>query len=112
MVRRPDVSFISAGRLADYRWEHGHIAIAPDLAVEIVSPGDEVYSLDRKIDDYFKAAVRRIWIVNPERRSVRIHRAPGDLDELVGEAELVDEAILPGFRVALAALFGGVKRSR
>jgi Uma2 family endonuclease len=105
MVRRPDVSFISATRLADYSWTHGHLTLAPDLAAEIVSPRDEVYELDRKIDDYFQAGVRRIWVLNPERRIVRIHRAPGDLDELVGDAELTDDQVLPGFRCPLPTLF-------
>ncbi len=105
MVRRPDVSFIAAPRLAGYRWGQGHFTIAPDLAVEVVSPHDEVYELDRKIADYFRAGVRRVWVINPEQRTARIHRGPGDLSEVVGEAELSDESLLPGFRCSLPALF-------
>jgi Uma2 family endonuclease len=105
MVRRPDVSFISSHRLRDYAWGRGHFTIAPDLAAEVVSPRDEVYELDRKIADYFRAGVRRVWVINPEQQTVRTHRAPGDLAELVGAAELADDAVLPGFRCQLSALF-------
>ncbi|MDB5301447.1 MAG: hypothetical protein JWO87_3110 [Phycisphaerales bacterium] len=104
-VRRPDVSYIAAARLAGYSWGRGHFTIAPDLAVEVVSPHDEVYELDRKLQDYFRAGVRRVWVVNPEMQIVRIHRAPGDVSELIGAAELVDEALLPGFRCPLPSLF-------
>jgi len=105
LVRRPDVSFIARDRLAAYRLGQGHFTIAPDLAVEVVSPNDEVLELDRKINDYFRAGVRRVWVINPEQQTLRIHRAPGDLSELVGDAELSDDQLLPGFRCPLPALF-------
>lgn len=106
MVRRPDVSYISADRLAAYQWGQGHFTIAPDLAVEVISPGDEIYELDRKLADYFRAGVRRVWVINPELRTVRIHRAPGeDIAELVGDSVLTDESVLPGFRCLLPAIF-------
>lgn len=110
LVRRPDVSFISKDRLAAYQWGRGHFSIAPDLAVEVVSPHDEVYELDRKITEYFQAGVRRVWVVNPDQPLVRIHRARGDVAELVGDAELADDAVLPGFRAALPAVFAGATR--
>ena len=105
LVRRPDVSFIARDRLAAYRLGQGHFTIVPDLAVEVVSPNDEVLELDRKINDYFRAGVRRVWVINPEQQTLRIHRAPGDLSELVGDAELSDDQLLPGFRCPLPALF-------
>src|SRR5205807_3794824 len=104
-VRRPDVAFIAAQRLSNYQWGQGHFNIAPDLAVEVVSPNDEVYELDRKIRDYFRAGVRHVWVINPEQETVRIHRGPGDLVELVGDGELLDEVVLPGFRCRLPAVF-------
>ena len=104
-VRRPDVSFISAARLAGYDWGHRHFRIAPDLAVEVLSPHDEALEVDRKIGEYFQAGVRQVWIINPEQQIVRIHRRPGDLSELVGDVELHDELVLLGFRCRLPELF-------
>src|SRR5436305_467664 len=40
LVRKPDVSFVPAGRLPGGRTPKGHITVAPDLAVEVISPGD------------------------------------------------------------------------
>jgi Uma2 family endonuclease len=104
-VRRPDVAFVSRDRLANYQWGHGHIMIAPDLAVEVVSPNDTVSELDRKVGEYFQAGVRHVWVINPEQQTVRIHRRPGDLSELVGGADLIDEPLLRGFRCPLTTLF-------
>jgi Uma2 family endonuclease len=61
--------------------------------------------LDRKISDYLRAGVKRIWVINPELQIVRIHRAFGDLSELVGDAVLADELILPGFKCPLPSIF-------
>ena len=105
MVRRPDVAFVSAGRLAGYAWGQGHFTVVPDLAVEVVSPHDEVYDLDRKIADYFRAGVRRVWVINPEQQTIRVHSGLGKLSELVGDVELRDEEVLPGLRFRLATLF-------
>ena len=105
MVRRPNVAFISTERLAGYSWGHGHIEIVPDVAVEVVSPHDEVIELERKIQDYHRSGVRRVWVVIPDLEIVRIHRAPGDVSELVGDAVLADENVLPGFKCRLAELF-------
>src|SRR5262245_44793797 len=77
-VRRADVSFIRLGRqsLAEVRAE-GHTRIAPDLAVEVVSPNDTVYDIDTKVQDFLQAGVRLVWVVNPEVRTVEVHRPTG-----------------------------------
>lgn len=56
-VRKPDVSFIRRGRLPDERVPDGHITIAPDLAVEVVSPNDTAYEVETKIQEYLGADV-------------------------------------------------------
>ncbi|MDB5293731.1 MAG: hypothetical protein JWL69_4972 [Phycisphaerales bacterium] len=103
-VRRPDVSYITAPRLANYSWGHGHFTIAPDLAVEVISPHDAAAELDRKLHDYFGAGVVRIWVVNPELQIVRVYRPTGESIEFTGDAELTDD-LLPGFRCPLPSLF-------
>src|SRR5439155_2899477 len=75
-VRKPDVSFIRAGRLPDDKPPKGHTKIAPDLAVEVLSPGDLASEIERKVLEYLSAGVRVVWVVNPEFRTVTIHRAP------------------------------------
>lgn len=72
LVRRPDVSFIRAGRLPGGQLPKGHVRIPPDLVVEVVSPNDLVYEVEEKVDDYQKAGVPLIWVIHPENRTVFI----------------------------------------
>ncbi len=104
-VRVPDGAFISGTRLMGYRWEQSFLRVAPDLAVEVVSPSDIFYDVDRKLAEFFEAGVRRAWIINPDTASVRVHRSFADVTILRPGDELVDEEVLPGFRCPVAALF-------
>jgi Uma2 family endonuclease len=103
-VRRPDVSFIRAERLSPDQIPDGHIPIAPDLAVEVVSPNDQFYEVEAKIGEYLRAEVRLIWLVNPKERSVHVYRRGGGADRLTEEHELTGEDVLPGFRCRVSDL--------
>ena len=50
----------------------GHIPITPDLAVEVVSPNDRVYEVDTKVEEYLRAGVPLVWVVNPETRVLHV----------------------------------------
>jgi Uma2 family endonuclease len=76
-VRGPDVSYISAARLPPDRVPIAFIPIAPDLAVEVLSPGDRPGDLDERIADYLGAGTRLVWVVDPRNAQVAVHRAPG-----------------------------------
>ncbi len=104
-VRKPDVSFILSGRLPDDRVPVGHIPIAPDLAVEVVSPTDIQYDVDRKVDEYLEAGVGLVWVVNPDTRVIIIYRADGSISGVRESGELDGEAAVPGFRCRVADLF-------
>src|SRR5262249_42594845 len=67
-VRKPDASFIRKGRLKNEELPEGDLRIAPDLAVEAVSPNDTVYELDEKVEEYLAAGVRLVWVINPLTR--------------------------------------------
>lgn len=71
-VRKPDGSFIAAGRLPGDRIPKGHIRIVPDLAVEVISPDDLYYEVEAKVSEYREAGVRLIWVVNPDQRKVKV----------------------------------------
>jgi Uma2 family endonuclease len=105
-IRRADVSFIGIDRLpSDEQRSQGYVTIPPDLAVEIVSPNDRVSELDEKIDEYLRAGVRLIWIINPETRKVQVWRHDGSVIPLRAEDELSGEDVLPGFRCKVEDLF-------
>jgi len=108
-VRKPDVSFIKTGRLPDERVPEGHVRIAPDLAVEVISPGDIAYEVDEKVELYLAAGVRLVWVVNPKTRSVRIHRPSdskaGPISALSESQRISGEDVLPGFQCDVAEFF-------
>jgi len=104
-VRKPDVSFVVRGRLPGERFQRGHSKIAPDLAVEVVSPNDLHSEVRVKISEYRAAGVRLVWVVDPDSRSVEIFRADGSVALLYGGDELTGEEVLPGFRCRVEDLF-------
>ncbi|HEY2785122.1 MAG TPA: Uma2 family endonuclease [Fimbriiglobus sp.] len=105
-VRRADVSFIARSRMTPEEYvEEGHTEIAPDLAVEVTSPNDTVYDVDRKIREWLAAGVRLVWEINPEEKTVQIYRPDGTVTFLKSSDTLTAEPVLPGFSVPVADLF-------
>jgi Uma2 family endonuclease len=104
LVRRPDVSFVKKGRLPGDVSPKGWVRIAPDLAVEVVSPNDTAEELEEKLDDYDKAGVRLLWVIYPEARKARIYRLEGPPAVLGEDDELSGEDVIPGFRCPLRAI--------
>ncbi len=103
-VRRPDVAFIAAGRTPD-PLPPGHVPVVPDLAVEVVSPNDEVDELELKLADYRSAAIPLVWVLIPAVRLVRVFPRGGPNLQLGVGDTLDGGAVLPGFAVAVADLF-------
>ena len=101
LVRKPDVSFIRRGRLPGDVAPEGWVKIPPDLAVEVVSPGDSAEELKEKLSDYRKAGVPLIWVIYPKARTATILRRDGPITELEEDDVLSGEEIIPGFRCPL-----------
>lgn len=105
LVRKPDASFIRAGRLPDETLPQGHIRLAPDLVIEVVSPNDTYYEVAQKMVEYRIAGVRLVWVVTPPTRTVQIRHLDGSLAEVGEEGELTGEDVVPGFRCSVRELF-------
>lgn len=106
--RRPDLAFVSAERwpLARPVPRANAWHVVPDLAVEIISPTNTAASMAQKIQEYFVAGVRRVWVIYPDSGLVYIHETPGSIRVLSRSDALIDEALFPGFRLDLAEFFG------
>jgi Uma2 family endonuclease len=103
-VRGPDVAFYSTERIPESGYSGGFWG-PPDLAVEILSPSNRASEVRAKIADYLEAGVRLVWVLNPQARSVTIHR-PGVEARVIRDDQTVEgEDVLPGFRLPLAAFF-------
>ena len=103
-VRAPDVAFISAARLPDPP-PRGFAELAPDLAVEVLSPDDRPGEVLAKVADWLKAGSRLVWVVDPIGASARVYRADGS-ESILGEADVLrGEEVLPGFECELEVVF-------
>jgi Uma2 family endonuclease len=105
LLRKPDVSFIARGRLAKDERPKGDVEIAPDLAVEVVSPNDLYELVEEKLNDYYAARVKLVWVVSPESKTVQIRRADGSCAVVRADGELSGEDVIPGFACKVADLF-------
>jgi Uma2 family endonuclease len=104
-VRAPDISFVAASRLAGGRAPQGFISGPPDLAVEVVSPGDSATDLDAKVQEYLLAGTRLLWLVHPGTRTVTAYRPDGTA-RVLREGDMLDaEGVIPDFRVPVQDLF-------
>ena len=105
-IRKPDLSYIRFERWSpEQATEEGHTPIAPDLAIEVVSPNDLAYEVENKVEELLRAGVRWVWVVNPEMRTVSIHRADGSVRKLHEQDEICGEDELSGFRCRVAEFF-------
>src|SRR5262249_49692616 len=102
-VRSPDAAFVRRDRLPGFT--DRFVPLAPDLAVEVLSPSDRIADAMGKITMYLQAGVRLVWLVDPSARTVTIFRPDAAL-KLVGAGETLDGGdVLPGFSVPVAELF-------
>ena len=104
-VRAPDVLFLSHERDSGRTRRNGFLEVAPDLVVEILSPTDRADAVRRKLGEYFAAGVRLAWVIDPDTRSVRIHRARGTPRVLTAGDVLTGEDVLPGFELPVEEVF-------
>ena len=103
-VMAPDFSFVASGRLP-YPLQEGYIPLAPDLAVETRSPNDTKSEVADKVHNWISAGVRVVWVIEPRKRTVTIHRN-GETPHVLGVADILDgEDVLPGLSVAISTIF-------
>jgi Uma2 family endonuclease len=105
IVRVPDVAFLSSDRiptepLTDRFWE-----LAPDLAIEVLSPSDRVSEMQQKILDYLSAGAGLVWIVDPTERRVTVYRSRSEIRILESGEVLDGGEVLPDLHIPVQMLF-------
>jgi Uma2 family endonuclease len=105
--RKPDVAFVSFQRWPADRplprvnaWP-----VAPDLAIEVISPTDKAFDVVEKVHEYFNGGVRQVWHVYSHIEQVFIFDSPTAVRVLTRADELTAEPVVPGFRMPMAELF-------
>ena len=109
-VRIPDVSFISWDKFPGGKLPQVQIpAVAPDLAVEVLSPGNTEGEMQRKLHDYFAAGVRLVWYIEPATRTAKVYTSPDLCTQLNETQSLTGGEVLPGFQLSLHDLFAEIE---
>lgn len=103
-VRGPDVAYLSYDRY-DGPLPDGFLELAPDLVVEVRSPGDHGAEVREKVDDWLDAGARVVWVVDPRRQEIVEHRADCDTRVLGAGDSLDGGSVLRGFAHPVADIF-------
>jgi Uma2 family endonuclease len=104
-VLAPDVAFVRADRLPPEHQQLGFLEVAPDLVVEVVSPGDRPGEIAAKVAFYLGAGVPLVWAIYPRLRQVHVHTA-GAAPRVLREGDLLDGGeVLPGFQLPVTEIF-------
>jgi Uma2 family endonuclease len=105
-VRRADVGFHRLSRLtASQAVAEGHLSVAPDLVVEVLSPNDLVYKVNAKRHEWLTAGVRVVWTVDPVQQTVQVHKADGSVAEFKRTDVLTGDPVVPDFKVVVGDWF-------
>jgi Uma2 family endonuclease len=103
-VRGADVAFVSTERLALYK-DEAYFPTAPDLAIEVLSPSNRKQQMAERVKAFFAVGVRLIWCIDPNRRTVTVHR-PDSPDQVLGIADaLSGDEVIPGFACRVSDIF-------
>jgi Uma2 family endonuclease len=106
-VRAPDVGFVSKARsekLTERELRQGYFPGAPDLAVEVVSPGDSADEIQTKIDEYLQYGTRMVIVAYERRQVIVVHTPDGAKTYRTGDS-LEGGDVLPGFVLHVSEIF-------
>lgn len=103
-VRAPDVAFIRRDRTKLIP-RRGYFPGAPDLAIEVLSPDDSASDVMAKVDDWLNGGTEEVWIVDPNRKALALHRRDQPVQTWTESDSFDDSRVLPGFALTLSELF-------
>jgi Uma2 family endonuclease len=104
-VRAPGIAFVNMERIQAGGRIQGYRGGAPDLAVEVLSPGNTKREMTEKVKEYFAAGARLVWIVNPKLKTVTVFHSLTDIMTLTEKDTLDGGKVVPGFQIPVAEIF-------
>lgn len=104
-VRAPDVSFVARERVPSAGPPDGYWELAPDLAVEVVSPNDTATEVQSKVQMWLDSEVRLVWVVYPDTRSVVAYESLKEISTFTAEDTLSGGEVVTGFECKVAEIF-------
>ena len=104
-VRAPDIAFVRQETIDKTGRITGYLAGAPDLVVEVLSPGDTFGKVETKVKQWLETGARAVWVVSPKLRTVTIYRSLSDIVTLTERDTLNGGDVVPGFQMKVAEIF-------
>ncbi len=104
-VRAPDIAFVRRERIEKAGEVKGYWVGAPDLAVEVTSPGDTIREVEAKVAQWLEAGARMVWVVSSKLRTVTVYRSLTDIVVLTEKDTLDGGDVVPGFQMRVAEIF-------
>ena len=104
LVRAPDASFVRKDRLLA-GFPKGYVDGVPDLAVEVISPGDTRRAVSEKTNLWLAHGTRSVWVADPSQQTIAVHRVGQQPAVLRFGDTLKDELLLPGFALSIGRIF-------
>jgi Uma2 family endonuclease len=101
-VRRPDLAVFFNERLCQIDPDKIPAPLAPDIAIEVVSPSESAVDLRRKVRDYLRAGSEEVWVVDRSNGEILIHTNSGI--RVLQQTDVLQSPLLPGFRAGVADL--------
>lgn len=99
----PDAAFVSKARQPEPSHE-AYNPIAPDLAIEVLSPSNDPFDMRVKVVNYLRAGTV-VWVADPENKRVEVY-VPDEPPNVLGIGATLDGgAVLPGFTLAVKEIF-------
>lgn len=104
-VRAPDVSFVSREHVPPGGLLEGYWDLAPDLAVQVVSPSDTAAGIQSKVQMWLETGVLLVWVVYPDTRSVVAYESLKEISTFTIEDGLSGGSVMPGFECKVSEIF-------
>ena len=104
-VRAPDAAFIRQSVLDRRGIPKGYWEGAPELAVEVISPGDAYTEVSEKVNDWLNAGCAMVWVIDSRRETISVYRSTEDVTILSGDDTLDGGDVVEGFQCRVGDIF-------
>jgi len=104
-VRAPDIAFVRQESIEQIGRMTGYRPGAPDLVVEVLSPGDRVSEVEEKVAQWIKAGARAVWVLSPKLKNITVYRSLTNIVTLTEKDTLDGGNVVPGFQISIAEIF-------
>ena len=102
-IRVPDIAYYTAKEISQAA--EGDSQPVTSFAIEIISEHDKINAVNAKIEEYFQAGVKAVWLIFPEFQKVYVYAGPEEVAICKGDAICSAEGAIPGFSISAAGLF-------